>query len=189
MSEPWWPPADGVLGDLLTAGMRAATHAVRGDQTHGYGTLLQRIAFTVLEGYGARIVTRELCATAALVLCSRQQGVRIGELVCSKQDDVWTFVVDEQAHAEEELRTAAQLVCVFANVQEQYDDDWESAGNPFWQPPAGASSDVAAWNQIVDTIPSTSFLATTKALFVIAGVLATWAGDSTSKPSPEVDVE
>lgn len=174
-------PRDGVLLNLVAAGMNAATVAATAEQDvdQKYAVLLEQITYSLVAGYGARTLFRELCSAAGLVLTLRGLNVRIGELVCSRDEGVWTFHIEPPVNPG--LHRAAQLVCVYANVQEQYAEEWAEAGNPFWEPSVGATSDEDAWEQLVQAIPDGELVPTGKALFVTAGVLSKWA--STTQPT------
>lgn len=173
-------PDDGVMTNLIAAGMNAAIYAAAASQPEPpYGLVLEQITLTLLGTYEPRAVIRELCSTAGWVLMVRGENVRIGELVCRRTEGVWTFEIDPSARSRDiadDLRKAAQLVCVYANLQQQLTEDWGTT-NPYWETPPGVSADKAAWEQLLAATHAESIVPTCKALFVLAGVLVKWAGE------------
>jgi len=170
---------DDVLPSLIAAGMNAGTLAatVGADDNQHYNALLEHIVHVIGSSYGTRTLYHELCSTSALVLMLRGQNVRIGEVVFSRRDQVWTFTVEDDVAglATGGLTRAAQLIAVYANVLQQFQDDWDTKVNPFWEPSSGIAADEDAWEQLMRAVPEDDVIVTAKALFVVTGVLSKWA--------------
>jgi len=171
---------DAVLPSLLAAGMNAGTRAATAgaDTDLHYNALLEQVTTLLVDLYGAETLYRELCSTAGLVLMLRELNVRIGEVVFSRTDRVWTFTLDTTdlgAAGTASLRRAAQLVTVYANVLQQFDDEWTREDNPFWDPTSGITADEQAWDHLAQSVPDSDVILTGKSLFVLAGVLSQWA--------------
>jgi len=172
---------DDALAALLHAGLIAATQVSTGkDEDCAAFDLMHEIAHTTQDSYGLLPVTHALTDAAASALLSLKGEAKFADLVFSKVEGTWTFVLADKkpeipVRVYDDMARAAQLICVkigmYADVPlvRKRKGPW---GLDRYELSPGTVADTASWVAMLQAIPAKQHCEVVRALFsVVAGLI------------------